>query len=160
MAATQVGHLRQRNFSFGRCRLGRLCQIKSRFLHIIYEAASQPLRYHYDPRLMRHVISNLISNGLKYSSTDEHVSVRLQDVGDRITFCVVDQGIGIPDRDLRHLFEPFHRAQNVGTISGTGLGLSIAREAVEMHGGTIEVQSRINEGSTFTVSLPKPRRSE
>jgi len=127
---------------------------------IIYEAASQPLRYHYDPRLMRHVISNLISNGLKYSSTDEHVSVRLQDVGDRITFCVVDQGIGIPDRDLRHLFEPFHRAQNVGTISGTGLGLSIAREAVEMHGGTIEVQSRINEGSTFTVSLPKPRRSE
>lgn len=127
---------------------------------IVYEATSQPLTYHYDPRLMRHIISNLISNGLKYSSASDPVRVVLQEREERITFCVVDQGIGIPGKDLRHLFEPFHRANNVGTISGTGLGLSIAREAIEMHGGTIEVQSRIDEGSTFTVSLPKSRRSE
>ncbi|MBK8024029.1 MAG: HAMP domain-containing histidine kinase [Chloroflexi bacterium] len=64
------------------------------------------------------------------------------------------RGIGIPDADLKHLFEPFHRASNVGAISGTGLGLSITKEAVVMHGGTIEVKTEIGVGTTFTVRLP------
>ena len=71
-------------------------------------------------------------------------------------FRVVDQGIGIPADEIGHLFESFHRASNVGTIQGTGLGLAIVKNAVEMHGGTIAVESRLGAGTTFTVRLPAP----
>ena len=67
---------------------------------------------------------------------------------------VRDKGIGIPEADLSHLFEPFHRAANVGTISGTGLGLVIIKESVELHGGTITVESQVDVGTTFIVRIP------
>jgi two-component system, OmpR family, sensor histidine kinase VicK len=73
---------------------------------------------------------------------------------DSLIFKVQDEGIGIPEADLNHLFEPFHRAANVGTISGTGLGMVITKEAVELHGGTIIVESQVGTGTTFTVSIP------
>ena len=69
-------------------------------------------------------------------------------------FTVRDEGIGIPEKDQGHLFEAFHRAENVGTTPGTGLGLSIVKHAVDMHGGTIDVHSKIDEGTTFTVRIP------
>jgi len=58
------------------------------------------------------------------------------------------------EQDLKHLFEPFHRAGNVGTISGTGLGLVIAKQSIETYGGTIEVESMVEAGTIFTVTLP------
>ena len=67
---------------------------------------------------------------------------------------VSDQGIGIPETDLKHLFEPFHRAANVGTISGTGLGLVIMKESVDRHSGTITIESQIGIGTTFNVTIP------
>ena len=69
-------------------------------------------------------------------------------------FTIRDHGIGIPAEDLPHLFDAFHRGQNVGDIPGSGLGMVIVKRCVEMHGGTIECQSRVNEGTTFTVRLP------
>ncbi|MBE2267633.1 MAG: sensor histidine kinase, partial [Anaerolinea sp.] len=74
----------------------------------------------------------------------------------KITLRITDQGIGIPPESLKHLFEPFHRAGNVGAISGTGLGLPIAKEAVELHAGTIAVESQVGVGTTFIVALPAP----
>jgi signal transduction histidine kinase len=71
-----------------------------------------------------------------------------------IAIRVSDSGIGIPDADLSLLFQPFHRAGNVQNLPGTGLGLSIVKQSVELHGGTIDVQSRLNVGTTFTVLLP------
>jgi signal transduction histidine kinase len=71
-----------------------------------------------------------------------------------ITMKISDQGIGIPEEDQARLFEPFHRAGNVGNTQGTGLGLSIARDYVALHGGTIEVESAVGTGSTFTICLP------
>jgi signal transduction histidine kinase len=70
---------------------------------------------------------------------------------------VADEGIGIPEEELPHLFESFHRASNVGTIQGTGLGLAIVRNAVDIHGGTIDVQSGAGSGTCFTVRLPARR---
>jgi len=67
---------------------------------------------------------------------------------------VEDEGIGIPEDELPHLFESFHRASNVGTIQGTGLGLAIVRNAVDIHGGTIDVRSSAGSGTAFTVRLP------
>ena len=67
---------------------------------------------------------------------------------------VTDQGIGIPEADQEQLFQIFHRASNVGVIQGTGLGLAIVKRAVELHGGTVSVQSQENQGTTFTITLP------
>jgi signal transduction histidine kinase len=69
---------------------------------------------------------------------------------------VKDRGIGIPAADLPRLFESFHRGTNVGNIQGTGIGLHIVKECVELHRGTIEVQSAAGEGATFHVRLHAP----
>ncbi|MCX6050151.1 MAG: HAMP domain-containing sensor histidine kinase [Chloroflexi bacterium] len=107
-----------------------------------------------DKKLMRQLITNLVSNALKYSPEAKPVQVNLQTTSSMIVFQVSDQGIGIPTADLKHLFQPFHRAANVGVIAGTGLGLAITKEAVERHGGTITVESQVGVGTTFTVNLP------
>lgn len=107
-----------------------------------------------DERLMRQVIINLVTNAIKYSSNDTPVWVRLAYTGAALLLQVEDVGIGIPEADLPYLFQPFHRASNVGTIAGTGLGLVITKEAVESHGGTISVTSQVNIGATFTVTIP------
>ena len=107
-----------------------------------------------DKKLMRQVISNLVSNAIKYSPKDKPIEVSLEFTSDSLILSVSDEGIGIPEADLQHLFEPFHRAINVGAISGTGLGLVITKESVELHHGTITVDSRVGIGTTFTITMP------
>lgn len=107
-----------------------------------------------DKKLIRQILDNLLSNALKYSTADRPIDVQLTYQDEVLILSIHDQGIGIPDADTKHLFEPFHRASNVGTISGTGLGLVIAKEAVEMHSGTIDVQSRVGQGTTITIHIP------
>ncbi|MCC6271817.1 MAG: sensor histidine kinase, partial [Microbacteriaceae bacterium] len=107
-----------------------------------------------DQRLLRQVITNLITNALKYSPPEKQVHIALEQRGAKLILAVCDEGIGIPAADISYLFRPFYRAGNVGKISGTGLGLAIAKEAVERHGGTISVQSELGVGTMFTVSLP------
>lgn len=107
-----------------------------------------------DKRLMRQIFSNLISNALKYSPKEKMVHVQLREQNTDVILEICDKGIGIPPTDLQHLFEPFHRGENVGVVAGTGLGLVIVKEAVELHGGTITVKSLIGTGTTVTVQLP------
>lgn len=107
-----------------------------------------------DERLLRHILTNLLSNAAKYSPAGGSVDWRVERYGDRVVFQVRDQGIGIPADDLRHLFSSFFRASNVGTLPGTGLGLAIVMRSVELHGGTVAVNSQVNQGTLFTVSLP------
>jgi len=107
-----------------------------------------------DKKLMRQIMINLVSNALKYSPADTIIRVRLTHTSETLLFQVHDQGIGIPAADLTYLFEPFHRAANVGKIAGTGLGLTITKEVVERQGGTITVESQSGVGTTFTVSIP------
>ena len=80
----------------------------------------------------RQIISNLLSNAIKYSPEHESIQIRLGYRDKTVILKVHDQGIGIPEADLKHLFEPFHRAANVGTIPGTGLGLIIIKESIEL----------------------------
>jgi PAS domain S-box-containing protein len=122
---------------------------------LVYECANAPATAVFDPRLMRQVIGNLVSNALKYSAREKPVHVCLVQNGDQMILSVRDEGIGIPHNDLKRLFEPFHRAANVGEISGTGLGLNIARQAIELHGGTIALESQLQQGTTFTVTFPQ-----
>ena len=121
---------------------------------LVYQCA-EPLPIAYvDKRLTRQLIYNLAANGLKYSPADKQVVITLRQVDHDLFLTVRDEGIGIPAADLPYLFEPFHRAGNVGAIAGTGLGLVIAKEAAELHGGSITVQSEVNRETTFTVKLP------
>lgn len=107
-----------------------------------------------DKKLLRQVISNLMSNAVKYSPEGKSITINLTYDNDVITLRISDEGIGIPEADLKHLFEPFHRATNVGTISGTGLGLVIVKESIELHGGTILVESHVGQGTTFVARIP------
>jgi signal transduction histidine kinase len=100
------------------------------------------------------ILSNLLSNALKYSPHGSTIHFELFRQDEEVTFQIRDQGIGIPQEDQQRLFESFHRAKNVGTIPGTGLGLAIVKKAVDIQGGKITVNSEIGVGSTFTVSLP------
>lgn len=108
----------------------------------------------YDEKLLRHIFGNLLSNAIKYSPGGGEVHFRVKREDEHTVFEVADQGIGIPPDEVGHLFESFHRASNVGAIQGTGLGLAIVKNAVDMHGGRIEVRSKLGEGTTFRVSLP------
>ncbi|HUN06873.1 MAG TPA: PAS domain S-box protein [Aggregatilineales bacterium] len=125
---------------------------------IIFRGLEKPIMLYVDLHLMRRIIGNLVSNALKYSPPDSAIHLTLSQDGESVRCQVTDHGIGIPADDLKHLFEPFHRAANVGDIAGTGLGLSIAREAVLTHGGSIEVESEVGQGTTFTVVLPVTRQ--
>jgi PAS domain S-box-containing protein len=121
---------------------------------IIYTTSDSPMLMPFDIRLMRQIISNLTSNALKYSPAPKQVYIHLSKTAHEVIIKVRDSGIGIPDNDLKHLFEAFHRAANVGSISGTGLGLAISKQAVELHGGTIVASSETGKGTTMTVVLP------
>ena len=103
------------------------------------------------------VLANLIANAIKDSHGGTRVVVRVVREGDdRVSVSVRDHGIGIASAVLPRIFRPFERAQRTGTSGekSTGLGLAIVRRVVEAHGGIIEVESRLGEGSTFTVTLP------
>jgi signal transduction histidine kinase len=109
-----------------------------------------------DERLLRHAMTNLVSNALKYSTLDSTVTVAAKAVTGWLTISVRDRGIGIPAEDKAKLFQMFQRASNVGTISGSGLGLVIVKRCVDLHGGTIEIESEPERGTTVTVRFPQP----
>jgi PAS domain S-box-containing protein len=107
-----------------------------------------------DERLLGHILNNLLSNAIKYSPNGG--TVRFDLIGDRtsVMFRIQDNGIGIPPQDRESLFESFGRASNVGAIPGTGLGLAIVKKCVDLHGGTITVESEVGLGTTFIITLP------
>jgi PAS domain S-box-containing protein len=107
-----------------------------------------------DMKLMRRALTNLLTNAIKYSPEGKPVNMELAYADCQAIIKISDQGIGIPQEDLPHLFEPFNRASNVGSIPGTGLGLAIAKQAIDLHGGTISVVSEVGKGTTFTIILP------
>ncbi len=107
-----------------------------------------------DEKLLRHIFSNLLSNAIKYSPQDSTVDFSFVCQQGCAIFQIADRGIGIPLADQDKLFDSFHRASNVGTISGTGLGLAIVKKSVDLHGGKIEVNSEVGVGTTITVTLP------
>lgn len=108
-----------------------------------------------DEKLMTRVLINLLSNAFKFSKTNPTLRLIFQEHG--IKIAIIDRGMGIPSEDIPRLFTTFFRAGNVNGISGTGLGLQISKQLVELHGGAIEVDSRINEGTVMTVVIPNQK---
>ena len=107
-----------------------------------------------DERLLRSILSNLLSNAMRYTPDEHAIRLKLAKRQATLILQVEDEGMGIPRADQRHLFEPFHRGRNVSNIPGTGLGLSIVKQFVDLQQGTLQVASKVGKGSTFTVRLP------
>lgn len=122
--------------------------------NIVFECDTRVLRAHIDRKLMRRPLTNLISNAIKYSPQGGDILFQVAQDDDCIHITIQDEGIGIPEDDQPHLFEPFHRASNVGILPGTGLGLPITKQTIEMHGGTINFISS-TRGTTFNIQLPR-----
>jgi PAS domain S-box-containing protein len=121
---------------------------------IEFSTADLPTEAMADERLLRHILLNLLNNGVKYSPDGQAVFFNASVEEGALKFVVRDQGIGIPEKDLPSLFEAFRRGSNVGQTPGTGLGLVIVKQSVELHRGTIVVESEQGSGTTFTVTIP------
>ncbi len=109
-----------------------------------------------DELRLEQVLQNLIQNAIKYSPKGGAVEIKLYRTADHAGVAITDHGIGVPQSAIPQLFKRFYRAPNVsgGQISGIGVGLFVVKEIVTLHGGTIEIASVENEGSTFTIELP------
>ncbi len=109
-----------------------------------------------DVRQLERVLRNLLDNAMKFTRAGGTVGYRLRQVDGVAELTVTDTGIGIPQADLAGLFTPFHRGTNAmdQAVQGSGLGLAIVRNIVAEHGGTVTAESRLGQGSTFTVTLP------
>jgi signal transduction histidine kinase len=105
--------------------------------------------------LLQTAFQNLMENGCKYSS-DGRVSVRLSFERGQVNLTISDHGYGIPKSDLPHIFEPFFRSNSTMTIKGHGIGLALTERIIQLHRGTITVDSAIGHGTTFRISLPIP----
>lgn len=123
-----------------------------RQIHLAVQSARDVMPM--DEKLLRQILQNLLSNALKYSPATAAVYFDLNIQDNLATFTIRDQGIGIPEDELTHVFEPFHRASNVINTPGSGLGMAIAKSSVDLHGGTITVDSKLGRGTTVTVSIP------
>lgn len=110
-----------------------------------------------DPDRIQQVLVNLLSNAIKYTLEGGHISFTAFEAGDTNGFHITDDGMGIPEEELPYIFERFYRADKSRNRStgGAGIGLTIVKSIVEAHDGRVKVISRLNQGSTFTVILPK-----
>lgn len=110
-----------------------------------------------DRDLLELAFTNLIENAAKYSNPPAHITVRVEENDQVVTASITDQGIGIPETDVEHIFDRFFTVDKAHSqkMGGSGLGLSIVKTIIEKHGGTISVQSKIGKGSTFIIQLPK-----
>lgn len=108
-----------------------------------------------DQSLLTQLMLNLIENAIKYGRDSGHIIVAVCDLPDSVQVAVSDDGIGISENDLPHIFDRFYRVDAVRDRSGTGLGLSLSKEIAALHGGTLSASSTLGKGSQFTLLLPK-----
>ncbi len=110
-----------------------------------------------DQKDIEQVLNNIIDNAIKYSKDDSSINIVLTQNNKKAEVKIEDEGVGIAEKDLAHIFDPFYRADISRTKSkteGYGLGLAISKDIIESYGGKIEVTSKPNKGSTFTITLP------
>lgn len=119
--------------------------------HIVYQHTGSVGVFTIDANLLKNSIINLISNAIKYSGENTFIEFNSEIDCNRCIITVRDNGIGIPDEEQKHLFEPFFRANNTGNIPGTGLGLNIVKRYVHLMNGEVNCISNLGEGTTVTL---------
>lgn len=121
--------------------------------NIIYEHTGVTSMVYLDQNLLKNCIINLIANAIKYSGENTFIEFNTEVTPTQYIITVKDNGIGIPAADQKHLFEPFFRAHNTGSIPGTGLGLNIVLRYAGLMDGKVDFESTINKGTKFTISF-------
>lgn len=122
--------------------------------HINYPDNIEDVTVHQDERITSLTLTNLLHNAIKYSPEDTEIDVKFEITKHKMIFHIKDQGIGIPEKDIKHIFERYFRSENVLLTQGTGIGLNIVKAHLENLGGQIYFKTKENVGSTFTVELP------
>lgn len=107
-----------------------------------------------DGHIFKNILINLLSNAIKYSQEESKIYIKCKVENKKLYFHVKDEGVGIPEKDLKHMFERFFRASNVTNIQGTGLGLTIVKKYLDMLGGKIKIESEENVGTTIKLTIP------
>jgi len=125
-------------------------------IELAYTALAEAVTINVDETYMARAIDNLVSNAIKYTPAGGRVEVQIERTDQQVCIRVADTGLGIPEEDLPHIFDPFYRVRYAGheQVEGSGLGLSIVKTVVEQHHGQVMVESRPGKGSTFRVTLP------
>jgi signal transduction histidine kinase len=132
-------------------------KVKEKAIDVSYRIDASVDEIFGEPVLIEETLTNILLNAAKYTSRSGRIELNVIDENESILIEVKDNGIGIPETDLQHIFEEFYRAENARNIEkdGTGLGLSIAKQVVERHGGRIWASNNPDGGSTFSIRLPK-----
>ena len=125
---------------------------RSHLFHLDLEPIPEGLTF--DRSAMEQVFTNLISNAVKYSPNAPDIYVRARVDEKTLEIAIADSGIGMDADDLPKLFQPYYRARSATGIAGTGIGLNVVKQVVELHGGTVEVTSKLGKGTTFIIRLP------
>ena len=138
--------------------LNDLCEFKleekDRNKKIELTQSGEPQLVLIDRSFAGYLFCNLIGNAVKYSLGDKVVKIHIAYADNSVSIQISDKGIGIPKEEIKDIFTAFYRARNVSNIRGTGLGLYLVKYFTDAHQGTINVQSEVGKGSTFTVTLP------
>jgi PAS domain S-box-containing protein len=121
---------------------------------IIINKTGTPKLIQSDESLLTHILNNLISNSFKYSIGSSNPIMKIIYLENLFTIEIIDFGIGIPELEIKHLFQSFYRGSNTSTIKGSGLGLIIAKQFTELLGGKISISSKIDESTTVTLTFP------
>ncbi|MCX6153943.1 MAG: HAMP domain-containing sensor histidine kinase [Candidatus Kapabacteria bacterium] len=125
---------------------------KSRIINFSYQGE---IDYVYvDSTILRLILVNLLANSIKYSETKSIVNIDVIGTDKFATFVIKDSGIGIPNDEIEKIFDTFYRAKNVGEISGTGLGMTVVMRSLKLLNGTLDINSQLEVGTTFTVKIP------
>jgi signal transduction histidine kinase len=109
----------------------------------------------------RQILVNLLANALKFTPPEGQIAIDVKDEGNVVRISVIDTGIGVPEDQLERIFEPFAQAKRAlqAADAGVGLGLAISRQLARAMDGDLKVQSVVGKGSTFTLTLPKPKQA-
>lgn len=126
-------------------------------MNLIFDTDSEEEIVLFDPDIIERVLLNLLSNAVKFNKPNKNIYVNIYTKNDKITISVKDEGIGIPKEKIKCIFTRFEQVNNKNKIEkqGSGIGLYLVKSLVTLHGGEIEVRSKVNEGSEFIVSIPK-----
>jgi signal transduction histidine kinase len=127
---------------------------------VLFESRVVDGRVFGDREMLKEVFMNLVSNGIKYNREGGKVSISLYEQLDAVVIDVSDTGVGISEADIPRLGEEFYRVKRDATAPGIGIGLAIVRKILEIHGGKLEIESKLEKGSKFSVYLPGYKKKE
>lgn len=126
-------------------------------MHIVFDTDTEEEVVLFDPDIIERTMLNLLSNAVKFNKKNGHIYVNLNTKGDKISIRVKDEGIGIPKENVKSIFERFEQVQDNNKKQGSGIGLYLVKSLLTLHNGNIKVNSEVNKGSEFIVTIPKKK---